>query len=214
MPCATLRAPIANQAPSSRNRENQPATGAVDFQRLLEWLDGGVESRGERYLEIRRRLVGYFDRRNRLFAEDLADETFNRIAMILARDGAIAAPPERYCYVVAKFVLLEDFRRERRDNLDHTADLDDQRASNTAALAEDSDREERLDLLDDCLQDLTVEQRDLIVGYYRETGGSKIARRREMAERLGITSNALAIRASRIRRTLEARMRALGRLPA
>jgi RNA polymerase sigma factor (sigma-70 family) len=210
MACATS---IAPRAPSWRDPEDQQAARAADFQRLLAWLDGGVESRGERYLEIRRRLVGYFDRRNRLFAEDLADETFNRIASILARDGAIAAPPERYCYVVARFVLLEDFRRERRDNLDHTADLEEQRAANTAALDDESDREERLDLLDDCLQDLTPEQRDLIVDYYRETGGSKIVRRRETAKRLGITSNALAIRASRIRRTLEARMAALRRLP-
>src|SRR5262249_5533837 len=120
---------------------------------------------------------------------------------------AIEAPPERYCYVVAKYVLLEDLRRERRDNVVRTSLLDEQRRSDTSASdGEDREREEQLERLDDCMQHLSSEQRELIVLYYRGTGGSKIARRREMAKRLGITSNALAIRASRIRRSLEARM--------
>ena len=49
------------------------------FSRLLEWLDNGVESHGETYLEMRRRLVSYFDRRNRLAADELADETLEAI---------------------------------------------------------------------------------------------------------------------------------------
>jgi hypothetical protein len=67
---------------------------------LLEWLDDGVESHGERYLEMRRRLVSYFDRRDRTAADELADETFNRIARTLEHTGEIATrPPARYCYV-------------------------------------------------------------------------------------------------------------------
>ncbi len=34
------------------------------FARLLTWLDEGVNSEGLRYLEMRRRLVAYFDRKN------------------------------------------------------------------------------------------------------------------------------------------------------
>src|SRR5262249_22158509 len=37
----------------------------IAFTRLLVWLDDGIESHGERYLDMRRRLVSYFDRRNR-----------------------------------------------------------------------------------------------------------------------------------------------------
>jgi len=81
----------------------------VAFSGLLEWLDDGTESRGERYLEIRRRLVSYFDRRNHPSPDGLADETFRRIGATLKRDGAIATrPPARYCYAVAKRVLLEE----------------------------------------------------------------------------------------------------------
>lgn len=93
-------------------REDPRLTG-VAFSRLLAWLDDGADSRGDRYLEIRRRLVSYFDRRNRLSADGLADETLRRIGGILKRDGAIATTqPARYCYAVAKLVLLEDMRRE------------------------------------------------------------------------------------------------------
>ena len=42
----------------------------------------------------------------------------------------------------------------------------------------------------------------LIVEYYRDTGRQKIERRRALADRLGISMNALAIRASRIRDAL------------
>ena len=38
-----------------------PTTTA--FQRLLAWLDEGVDSRGEKYEEMRRRLVAYFERK-------------------------------------------------------------------------------------------------------------------------------------------------------
>jgi hypothetical protein len=132
----------------------EPTLTQVAFTRLLEWLDDGTDSRGETYLEMRRRLVTYFDRRNRPAADALADETLNRIGKTLEQSGSIATtPPARYCYVVARFVLLEDLRRGRRSvqfdeasgersiKWGRTADEDD------AASA----RERRLECLDRCL---------------------------------------------------------------
>ena len=171
---------------------------------MLAWLDDGTESHGERYLEMRRRLVSYFDRRNRPAADELADETLNRVARTLEQGGVIATrPPARYCYIIAKFVLFEDLRRERRHvALDETTISVDRR-SFVADLAEDDAlREQRLDCLDRCLELLEPQQRKLIVEYYRDTGRQKIERRRALADRLGISMNALAIRASRIRDTL------------
>jgi hypothetical protein len=94
---------------------HEPALTGVALTRLLEWLDDGVDSKGETYLAMRRRLVSYFDRRNRLAADELADETLNRIGRTLEKDGAIATTPAaRYCYTVAKFVLLEDLRHDHK----------------------------------------------------------------------------------------------------
>src|SRR4051812_42100284 len=81
-----------------------PTLTPLAFKRLLEWLDEGVDSCGERYLEMRRRLVSYFERRNRPSADELADDTFNRIGRTLEDAGVIQTrPPARYCYVVARF---------------------------------------------------------------------------------------------------------------
>ena len=182
-----------------------PRLTELAFNRLLAWLDDGEDSKGERYLEIRRRLVSYFERRNRLGADELADETFNRICRTLEESRVIdTRPPAKYCYVVAKFVFLEDLRRERR-----YVRLDDERADSRAAADGERDetrdaQEQRLECLDVCLADLDVEHRQLIVEYYADGPGRTIARRRELAARMGISMNALAIRAWRIRERLMA----------
>ena len=186
----------------------EPAFTELAFSRLLEWLDDGVESHGERYLEIRRRLVSYFERRNRACADELADETLNRVSRTLEESGVIATrPPARYCYVVARFVLLEDFRRGRK----HVR-LDEPWsprawARSDAAIEPDEGQalhEQRLTCLDHCLQELRPEQRELVVDYYRETRRQKIEGRRALADRLGISINALGIRVYRIREALMA----------
>jgi len=178
-----------------------PELSQYVFDRLLAWLDDGTESHGERYLEVRRRLVSYFDRRNRPAADELADETLNRVARTLEQgSGIVVRPPARYCYIVARFVLFEDLRRARRYvGLDESTMSADRRAI-LAELNEDHLlRERRLDCLERCLDQLKPEQRTLIVEYYRDAGRQKIERRRALADRLGISMNALAIRTSRIR---------------
>jgi DNA-directed RNA polymerase specialized sigma24 family protein len=191
-------------------REARTLTSTA-FSRLLAWLDDGVDSGGASYLEMRRRLVWYFDRRNRLTPEDLADETLNRIARTLEESGAIGIrPPARYCYVVARFVLLEDLRRKEHTHVR----LDEPRGPepvarfgarpDDTAAEEHLARERRLECLERCLQKLKPDQRELIVEYYRDAARERIDRRRALAARLGISMNALAVRACRIRDTLEA----------
>ena len=190
--------------PTSEALREEPLLTELAFTRLLEWLDDGTDSHGERYLEMRRRLVSYFDRRNRPAADELADETLNRIARTLEQTGAIATrPPARYCYVVARFVLLEDIRRDRRNvPLENTwrGEVPLRRrialvASDEAALV----REQRLDCLDRCLDTLEPAKRDMVIEYYRDARRQRIDRRRGLAASLGISMNALGIRACRIR---------------
>jgi DNA-directed RNA polymerase specialized sigma24 family protein len=184
----------------------EPKITRFAFHRLLSWLDDGVESGGETYIEMRRRLVAYFDRRNRPFADDLADETFNRISKTLEQSGAIeVTPPARYCYVVARFVLLEDIRRSRRYvPVDESRDLLPV-GPRPFADAEDraSFKEQRLECLDRCLDELKPDQRELAIEYYRDAKRERIERRRALADRLRITMNALGVRACRIRNALE-----------
>ena len=177
------------------------STPDTSFARLLEWLDDGADSRGERYLEIRQRLVTYFDRRNRPAPDVLADETFDRIARTLQEEGRIrVTPPARYCFVVAKYVLLEDVRRAKRYiPLDETRPMPPQ----GGRAEEDVDRGRALACLDRCLDRLKADDRTLIIEYYREAKKARIDRRRQLASALGVTMNALGLRTWRLRASLE-----------
>ena len=184
-------------------RDWQPDKAA--FDRLLAWLDEGTESRGERYLEIRGRLVDYFGRRDCPFPEDLADETLNRVARRLEETGSIDdVVPARYCYIVAKFVFLESLRRPGQVELvAHSAEAAVAQVANERA-----ENERTFACLERCLQSCSIADRALILDYYQTTSGSARENRRQLAQRLEVTANSLAIRAYRIRGRLEACVRA------
>lgn len=184
--------------------------GQSAFRGLLDWLDEGGGSKGEKYLEMRHRLVCYFDRKNCPSPDELADETLNRVARRLEEEGEITdTPPARYCYIVAKFVFLEYVRRgeHKQVSLDALSGSGDP-ASRIAALHHIDDtqslREKLLDCLDRCLQHLEPGAGALICEYYHGEQRIKIENRRAQAARLGLTMNALGIRACRIRDKLEA----------
>jgi DNA-directed RNA polymerase specialized sigma24 family protein len=175
--------------------------GQRAFRELLRWLDEGVDSGGEKYLETRRRLVKYFDRKNCLVPDELADETLNRVARRLAEEGVTSDdPPARYCYIVAKFVFLEYHRRPGRAEVSLDG-LPSQPPAHSPDVV--SDTEHRANCLENCLQKLNPDQRQLILEYYRGERATKIQNRRDLALKMGLTMNALSIRACRIRDGLE-----------
>jgi len=177
------------------------------FRRFLEWLDEGSDSGGQNYLEMHRRLVTYFDRKNCGSPQELADETLTRVARRLAKEGAITgATPAQYCYIVARFVFLEHLRQAAALPLEAR-----ELPAPSGADAASEDRAQMLRCLEQCLTRLETGQRELILGYYQGEQRVKIALRRKLAARLGVTMNALSIRACRIRDRLEACVRACAR---
>ena len=181
------------------------------FRQFLDWLDEGVASGGEKYLEMRRRLVFYFDRKNCLASDELADETLSRVAQKLEEKGSITGmSPAHYCYVVAKFVFLENLRQAKRgqSGLNELARVSSGGSLNSKDTAATQSREQLHDCLDSCLAKLSSADRDLILEYYRGEQRAKIERRSQLAARLGLSMNALTIRACRIRYKLEECMKA------
>ena len=172
------------------------------FHRLLAWLDEGADSGGARYLEMRRRLIGYFDRKLCDLSDALADETLNRVARRLDEEGAIeGVVPAQYCYIVARFVFHEHLRDMSRKTA-AVAELRS-RARTGADLTDATEAEARLACLDRCLAALEAPDRSLILNYYRAEPSQRIAARRQLAANTGLSANALMIRASRLRSRLE-----------
>lgn len=196
-----------DQSRTATNRKSDWVATEGSFAAFLEWLDQGFENKGAAYLKIRGRLVTYFDRKGCLCADDLADETLNRVQRRLEEEGTIDADsPAKFCYAVAKYVFLEYLRSGRAKEV--SDEFIDQGAignrSDTVS-GEDENRghERALSCLESCIAKLDAEHRELVIEYYRGEQRAKIENRRQLAAKYGLTLNALSIRAFRIRERLE-----------
>jgi len=175
------------------------------FSRLLGWLDGGADSQGQKYEEMRRKLVAYFDRKDCRSPDDLADETFNRVIKWLEEQGRDYDPePAKICYNTARFVFHEYLRRPdcKQDDFDAIPATGQPSADprRIAALEEErEEREKRLACLEKCTEKLPADDRDLIIRYYYGEQRGKLENRKALAAERGLTSNALSIKACRIR---------------
>jgi len=161
------------------------------FDSLLVWLHPNREHAGQKYEDIRMRLIKIFTCRGCSEAEDLADETINRVASKLDQIAeGFVGDPARYFYGVANKIHLEYLRRKPAPEL-------------PVPSAEVNDFEEEFNCLERCMSQLTAENRTLVLEYYQDEKQAKINHRKRLAEHLGIALNALRIRAYRIRASLE-----------
>jgi len=173
------------------------------FDKLLNWLDSDRERAGQKYETIRLRLIKIFTCRGCSEAEDLADETINRVAAKLDTlewkdDGDRA----RYFYAVAQKVHLEHLRNSRKRHGEIPFDVADETSS--IIIKSDTDEiESEYACLERCLENLPTNNRRLVLEYYHQERKAKIDHRKMLADELGIAVNALRIRAHRIRLTLE-----------
>jgi len=163
------------------------------FDKMLSWLDADREQAGKRYEKIRRRLIEIFASRGCREAEDLADETINRVAR-KSQDVAegYVGDPAYYFYAVAKNILLEYWKVKPLPEVPPPP----------VPIPED-EHEREMACLKQCLGHLPEKGRDLIVEYYGEEWQAKIDQRKGLAERMGIAPNALRIRIHRIRAILK-----------
>ena len=176
------------------------------FGRFLIWLDQGTNTEGASYLAMRERLVTYFDRKNCGSADELADETLNRVTRRLEEEGDIdSEAPAKYCYTVARYVFLESLRsgREKHVSIDEASEQGKRELAAPEANGDREQKEKMLECLDHCTAKLDEPSREIIIRYYYGQEREKIDNRRAMAASLGISVNALSIRACRIRDKLE-----------
>jgi DNA-directed RNA polymerase specialized sigma24 family protein len=160
------------------------------FDTLLDWLDTDREQAGQKYEDIRQRLIRIFTSRKCWDAEDLADETINRVASKVPeiRD-TYSGDPALFFYSVAQHIYREWLRR-KPPPVPPLVPVD------SASL------EKQSRCLEECLEFLPPQNRELVVQYYHDEKQAKIERRKRLAQRLNIAPNALRIRACRIRAEL------------
>ena len=126
-------------------------------------------------------------------AEDLADETINRVMKKLPeiRDTYVGEPA-RYFHGVARFIVREMTRRK-----EVAVDVMPLVPTDTEVHSDE------YDCLLKCLRFLPAEKSELILDYYIYDGRDKIEQHERMANELGITKGALRGRAHQLRGNLE-----------
>lgn len=170
------------------------ATTQESFEALLSWLEpGDREAAGRAYETIRAGLIKVVIARGFSNAEDLADETINRVTNRLPdiRD-TYEGPPAKYFYGVLRNVLREPnpYREVVVDEL-------------PVRLVDEEKTSQAYDCLISCLGVLPAKKSELVLDYYTHHGRDKIDSHVKLASELGISENALRIRVYYIRRNLE-----------
>jgi DNA-directed RNA polymerase specialized sigma24 family protein len=162
------------------------------FASFLAWLAPDRDRAGEEYERLRFRLCTFFSQRGSSFADELADETINRV--ILKSSEEQIENKIAYCYGVAKNVYRESLRKERTH-----LDIDDVIIAAKTPEAPSFSRE----CLDKCLDKLSPEGRNLLLDYFSEAKQAKIELHRRISDHLKMTQTALRMKVMRTKQKLK-----------
>lgn len=163
------------------------------FEALLTWLSPERETAGQKYELIRSGLMRIFISKGFSDAEDLVDQTIDRVMTRLPdiRDNYVGEPAH-YFHGVARNLIREAYRRKEI-------------ATDVSPVAgiQMTNKSDEYECLMRCLQFLTLTKRQLILDYHVYEGHDKIEHHQIMAQELGISKGALRGRAHQIRSDLE-----------
>jgi RNA polymerase sigma factor (sigma-70 family) len=180
------------------------------LDKLLICLDTDEQCAAEKYESIRRKLVAFFESRGCSFSEECTDISISRAARRISEGQEITTTNISSYFLGIAWNVLQEYRKETKnthylstDELSFLTQLSVDPEKIDQLEAERLVKEQRAECLDRCLECLPQESRELIIQYYEGETSQRIKSRRKMAEQLCISSNALGIRALRIRDKLE-----------
>ena len=184
---------------SRRSRARTLATTQEPFEALLSWLDpADRDAAGRAYESIRTGLIKTLISRGFSNAEDLADETINRVMNRLSDiQDAYEGAPAKYFYGVLRNLIKEQ-RVVKEVVVDELP----------IRLINEEKTNQAYDCLVRCLETLSGEKSELVLDYYTYEGRNKVEGRSRLAAELGVSENALRIRVYYIRQRLEKCVRA------
>ncbi len=177
---------------------------AAQFNALLRRLDTDRNRAGEKYEEVRWKLVRFFQWNSCLAAEELVDETLNRVAERVAERGDEIPDVAAFAWGVARKVRLEALRKDLKTvhlpdfpEVDSFVAMDGDWTGTKHELAE-----KRLKYLRMCIQRLLPQNRRLLLRYHAPKG-RRIEGRQRLAKENALSMLALRVRANRLRYKLE-----------
>ena len=160
-------------------------------------LDFDMERAADKYEDIRRTLISYFRGRRFNEAEDLADQTIDRIAERAQESWNNVA----FARAVARRVASEQYRKRKIVSLEILPELM-QNAKYGGDEDEDALFRHRLNCLRVRLRELCPLDRRMLLEYYECTQTTRFRDKKELAEAFSLTRGALTVRVFRIRRKL------------
>jgi DNA-directed RNA polymerase specialized sigma24 family protein len=161
------------------------------FNNLLTHLDPSGKDSGERYEDIRRRLLKFFEWHGCPIPDELTDCTIDRVAGLLANGREITSKDAfSFFHGVAYNVLREFWAKKRPVSIEEIPGWQFRSKEMRKMKDADAEDEERFRCLDRCAARLPSSDRTLIIQYYCGEKSEKVAKRRELAENLGISLNA------------------------
>jgi len=174
------------------------------FYGLLQRLHADPEQAASLYEELHWKLVKFFQWSSCSSAEDLADETLNRVARKLHAGSEEILELEAFVWGVAKRIRQEGQKKDLKTI--HLSEIDDRFASDVGASVQAIDRklqaQEEVRCLRQCLGRLPAGQQELFLTY-RVNQSHYAETRKKLAARFGLTSGALRVRIIRLREKLE-----------
>jgi len=179
------------------------ASRATAFQNLLVRLDTDRNQAGEKYEKLRRSLIKFFEWNSCFPAEDLVDETLDRVARKLDVEEVRNVPA--LALGIARNVRLEAHKRSAR--LVQISELP--QGANSArelnlenAIQQKIDQGRRAQCVRLCLRRLSAEERKLFLKYHNP-GADAVTERQRLANDYGLTISALRVRINRMREKRE-----------
>jgi DNA-directed RNA polymerase specialized sigma24 family protein len=167
------------------------------FDRFLATLDRDRDKAGEKYEDIRLKLLKYFQWCGSDVPDIDADETINRVTRRI-EEGANIYNLNGYIYGVAKLVQTESLKRRNRKQ-----ELDEGNLVELSSKGIDAEAAQWQECLERCLGYLSDEDREIITEYYRHEKAEKVICRKRLAARLGVSLNTLRVKMHRQRLNLE-----------
>ncbi|MGC9198938.1 MAG: RNA polymerase sigma factor [Acidobacteriaceae bacterium] len=169
---------------------------------LLNALHPDRDQACQIYQALRERLTRFFLWNHAATPEELADETLDRLARRLSQPEMEVLDPLKFAAGIARLLLKEHLRHKDRQE-QALAIMAQSSFNSEQRQLESALQEERVAILEECLQTIPAPNRTLFERYFSSQGHQQIQHRQRLAQELGISLNALRNRVMRIRAELE-----------